>query len=97
MVGILRFTITFLIKAPCLQGYAYHSGTIVKGNAPALTEKECLNQCNMFATCTFWDFGGPNKICRLRSNEGMKGIEPDARYYGGQKNCRLGTVVSRIY
>ena len=67
-------------------GYAFHSGEMVNGNAPADTTAECLNQCNNEPECKFWEFG--DDYCRLRSNDG-NGAEVAESYVSGPKFCFL--------
>ena len=82
-----------------MSGYAYHSGTILNGNAPASNPEDCLHQCNTTPDCKFWDFqmtwsGG---ICRLHSKEG-NGPQEAKSYYGGPKYCSFtGTFVIRTF
>ena len=83
------------LKIACGSFCAYHSGKMENNNAPATTARQCLTQCNILSTCQFWDFG--NGFCRLRSEQGSNGREPDGKSSCGQKDCLLnGIFVSRI-
>ena len=77
----------------CKFDYAYHSGKMVDGNAPARNADECLNQCNIAPDCMFWDFG--HGYCRLRSNDG-NGQQISWSYTSGPKYCKLGTEILYI-
>ena len=79
----------FCFQEVCKLGYAYHSGKMVNGNAPANNAEECLNQCNISPVCKFWDFG--NHYCRLRINDGI-GQQISRSYTSGPKYCKFGTV-----
>ena len=71
-------------------GYAYHSGQIVKDNAPAKNAAACLSQCNISPECKFWDFG--QNYCRLHANGG-NGLEIAESYISGPKYC-LSRILS---
>ena len=82
-----------LTKA-CRSGFSYNTatGTLINGDAPANNAQQCINKCNAVQNCEFWDFG--NNICRLYSTQldyFGGGVEPNANYECGVKNCKYGT------
>ena len=83
MQYVLHFFLQFFIIG-CGTGYAYHSGAMIDDKATADNAETCLEQCNVAASCHFWDY--IPGYCRLRSNDGS-GKEIAESFTYGAKNC----------
>ena len=79
-----------LFRDTCLIDYAFHSGSMVNGDAPASTQEECQIECQKDPNCEYWDFDISVSICRLRDAFG-NGPEYDLNHVSGAKNCEYSS------